>query len=213
MEKVAMTKTLWSASRSRMSLAPFDGWAPSRFAISKFFRSLRRASKTHLSPCRELLVQHILPAVASEGGPVLFVGVRAYTAQYPSLIELHGAECWTIDIDPSVAQHGASKRHVVDSITNAREHFPAATIQSVVMNGLFGFGLNSYRTQLEAIETCAAILRPNGLLVLGWNDRRGHPSALEEFATKHFDYRPIHELEARIWVPGTDHNYAFLRRR
>ena len=93
-------------------------------------------------PDRIYLECELIPAAALHGGKVLFIGCRQYTKHYPALFRLHGAECWTIDIDPTVARWGAPKRHVIGDIQDALDHWPPSTFDIIVLNGVFGFGLN-----------------------------------------------------------------------
>lgn len=83
----------------------------------------------------------------------------------------------------------------------------------IVLTGVLSFGVNRFSDQIKTIAACAAILGPEGTLVLGWNDRRVHSSLFEEAASRWFDFRNFGTLPPRIWVSGYDHNFAFLRRR
>lgn len=157
--------------------------------------------------------EHIFPEVAKRGGNILFVGVRAYTADYPSQFEAHGGLCWTIDRDPDAAPYGVPGRHATASITDIDEIYTSGLFRSIVLTGVLGFGVNRFSDQARALEACAAALEPNGTLILGWNDRRVHASLLEEATSRRFDFREFGHLPARIWLSGYDHNFAFLRRR
>jgi SAM-dependent methyltransferase len=130
-------------------------------------------------PDRIYLERELIPAAARHCGKVLFIGCRHYTKHYPALFRLHGAECWTIDIDPTMARWGAPERHVSGDILDALDYWPASTFDTIVLNGVFGFGLNGVRDQDAALQVCRVLLKTGGRLILGWNsDRCGDPSGL-----------------------------------
>jgi SAM-dependent methyltransferase len=165
------------------------------------------------SPDRAYLSQALFPRLASLGGTILVVGCRRYTASDPKLLQKHGAICWTIDIDPEAAQWGASGRHIIGPIEQAASQFDAATFDIVVLSGVFGFGLDDAVTQEAAIEASATILKPGGLLVLGWNtDRAADPSSLAGIA-RYFKMSDDPELSSRVSFSGSTHVFDFYSRR
>jgi hypothetical protein len=114
----------------------------------------------------------LIPVIARRSKKLLFVGCRRYTRRYPAMLEALGAECWTIDIDPSVARWGAPGRHVTDGIERALDHWPTALFDTIVLNGLFGFGLDKLEDQENALRVCRTLLRRDGWLILGWDTDR-----------------------------------------
>jgi hypothetical protein len=74
-----------------------------------------------------------------------------------------------MEISQDEAQYGGF-RHIIDSCEHIDRHFPAGTLDAVILNGVYGFGLN----QLNAIQTTLSqihqALSPSGLFVFGWND-------------------------------------------
>ena len=139
-------------------------------------------------PDRIYLTRELIPAVARRGGKLLFVGCRRYTKNYLALFGAHGADCWTIDIDLSVARRGAPERHVVGDLLHALDHWSPATFDTIVLNGVFGFGLNAMRDQDAALRVCRRLLTADGRLILGWNiDRCVDPSELSAVRSH---YRP-----------------------
>jgi hypothetical protein len=156
-------------------------------------------------PDRIYLKRELIPAVARRGGKLLFVGCRRYTKHYPVLFAAHGTECWTIDLDPSVARWGASDRHVVGNILDALDHWPASTFDTIVLNGVFGFGLNGVRDQEAALRVCRQLLKTDGRLILGWNtDRCGDPSGLST-VRRHFRLSSILGLARRQTFAKSTH--------
>ncbi len=129
---------------------------------------------------RRLLGRVILPYFASrpEFGRVLFVGCAWYTRSYAALFRER--EYWTLDADPAKRRWGGS-RHVVDSLARIGRHFAEASLDLVMCNGVFGWGLDGRAEVEAALEGCHASLRPQGVLMLGWNDVPAHrPFPLEE---------------------------------
>lgn len=164
------------------------------------------------SPDRVLLRQAVLPEVAVRGGNVLLVGTQAYTIEYPSILESNGGTCWTMDCDPAVASFGAPRRHIVGSILDLEGHAPGIRLKTILLTGVFGYGVNRASEQVAALGACFEALEPNGFLVLSWNDRRVPSGVLEEAASRWFDYRTFGSLPSRLWVKGCDTNFAFFRR-
>ena len=115
-------------------------------------------------PDRRLLEDVILPACGAGGGPVLFVGVRFYTRNYAS--RCGGAEFVTLDRDPAMRRHGA-RSHAVAPLEELGRHFPAGHFTHIVVNGVFGWGLDEPGAADRALAACHAALRPGGWLVLG----------------------------------------------
>lgn len=213
-----MSPAAWHAERPRNPLFETSLVLPRRGAIKKLFRRLpmtaaQRSADIAAAPDRAVLRHDIIPEASRRAGNILFVGVRSYTLDYPTSLESEGGTCWTLDIDPAAAKFGVSGRHAVGSVTDLRALLPDVAFNTIVMTGVLGFGVNSFTEQCRAIAACAAALEPEGMLVLGWNDRRVPASLLEEAAVKWFDFRPFGALPPRVWIRDYDHNFAFLQRR
>ena len=115
---------------------------------------------------RYVLEDVIFPALLSnpQCRDILFVGCDTYTAHYPDLFI--DRNFMTIDIDPVQARHGAA-RHVVDTFTNTRAHFDAASLDAVVCNGVIGWGLNRPEEIDRAAKECFECLHPGGIFIVG----------------------------------------------
>jgi SAM-dependent methyltransferase len=115
------------------------------------------------------LEQIIIPFILSRFEPrtVLEVGREPYQAFYNKFFA--GRELWTIDRDAAKAQFGA-RNHIVDDAANLQAHFREGYFDFVLMNGVFGWGLNEREAIERAFAAVHAILAPGGIFVLGWND-------------------------------------------
>jgi SAM-dependent methyltransferase len=118
---------------------------------------------------RRVLEQIIIPFVLSRFKPktVLEIGREPYQAFYNEFFV--GRELWTIDWDPARTQFGA-RNHIVDDVANLRDYFRERYFDFVLMNGVFGWGLNDREAIERAFAAVYAILSPGGIFVLGWND-------------------------------------------
>jgi SAM-dependent methyltransferase len=125
------------------------------------------------SPDREVLERDILPYFAScdQFFRVLFVGCDWYTRRYERLFA--GKDYITIEVDGSRRPFGA-KRHIVASLADLGEHVDLGSLDLVICNGVFGWGLDAPDEAARAFSACAASLRPGGVLVLGWDDVPAH---------------------------------------
>ena len=176
-------------------------------------RLLERAGLgRHVRPRdRRVLEDRVLGHLAAAPSPqrILSVGVRAYTRHHAALLAPHRLE--TIDIDPAAARHGSALRHVVASVCEADRHFAPARFDAVVMNGVFGWGLDT-RADLDAALTALhRVLRPGGLLVIGWNDvalRRPFPLA-SAAALALFEPHSIAALGGAVLALGGPNRHRF----
>jgi SAM-dependent methyltransferase len=118
---------------------------------------------------RRMLEDVILPACAARADcrRVLFVGCAAYTRCYEEIFA--GCEYITIDPAPGRRRHGAA-RHIVAGLQELDAYLPPETLDLVVCNGVFGWGLDARSACEAAFAACRHALRPGGMLVLGWND-------------------------------------------
>ena len=100
---------------------------------------------------------------------LLFVGCEWYTRHYQALFDPGRSRFRTIDIDPRRARYGASI-HIVAPLQEVAAHVDAASVDVLVCNGVYGFGIYE-RGELErAFDASRVVLRPGGVLLLGWND-------------------------------------------
>ena len=75
----------------------------------------------------------------------------------------------TVDIDPAKARFGAPD-HVIAPMQEIDRHFAPGSIDVIVANGVYGFGIDDRAGLCAAFAAARAVLRPGGTLVLGWND-------------------------------------------
>jgi SAM-dependent methyltransferase len=121
------------------------------------------------TPDRAVLERQLLPWLAAlpNKSDILFVGCDWYTRGYRKYFAHRNYV--TMDYDVDKAKYGA-RRHITDSMTNLREHFQPASLDLIVCNGVFGWGLNTRPDVEKAFSGSAEALRPGGLLLIGWND-------------------------------------------
>ena len=122
-----------------------------------------------LLPDRLYLEEVIFPAICSlRPKRMLDVGVRDYTGHLGSLLP---SECerWTIDVDPIVAAFGSPGKHIVGSVLEIDRHFPPVSFDVILLNGLFGFGVDRRDEQEAVLRQVRALLREGGRLIIGWD--------------------------------------------
>ena len=124
-------------------------------------------------PDRHALERRLFPWLLSvpDYRRLLFVGCAWYTQHYPRLFA--GREFWTMECDPRLARFGG-RLHVIDSCARVVAHFPPASLDVVICNGVYGFGLDDEAALEATIRGFHAVLRPGGLLVFGWNNVPAH---------------------------------------
>jgi SAM-dependent methyltransferase len=162
---------------------------------------------------RRYLRRAIFPALARRSPRrLLFVGVRGYTARYAASFEAAGVEYWTCDIDPDAGPHGAPGRHRRADVCRLDETFSRGFFDCVVMNGVFGWGVDNPEDMNRALGSAHAVLAPGGLLLLGWNgDRSADPDTLP--AIRHFEPIGFGGLPARKTFTDVTHIYAWYKAR
>ena len=176
-------------------------------------KDVLNARRVRRSPARVVLVNEILPAYAACGGRILWVGCRRYTREYGSLLERHGGQCWTTDIEASHARWGQAGRHFTWDLVDLDTLIAGGAFDSVLCNGIFGFGVDTRAAQLAALKAMGRILKPGGRLLLGWNTDRVEDPLTFDFVQSCFDADASIAQGARLAVPGAGYVFDFLRRR
>ena len=147
----------------------------------KFFRKLyhtlrsRLIVKKHIDYPREkyndraVLENIIFPYVLARHNPkaILDIGREDYQSFYNEFFK--GRELWTMDIDPESEIFGADN-HIVDSASDIKQHFRDNYFDFILMNGVFGWGLDKEKDVQKAFNAIYDILKPGGMFILGWND-------------------------------------------
>jgi SAM-dependent methyltransferase len=161
-------------------------------------------------PDRQYLEQVIFPWILAQNpGRVLFVGCESFTSHYRHMFEKPGREYWTLDILPEMAVWGSRQRHVVGDILTADARFDHGYFDTVVFNGVFGFGVDTIPDMNASLLALHTILKPGGLMVLGWNtDASVDPSTLPAICPA-FEPLTAGPLPARVTFPGSTHVYDF----
>jgi len=174
------------------------------------------------APNRDFLEQQIfgrlneLARELPDGLRCLFVGLDKHNWHYPRL--LPWVDFHTLDCNPHMAVYGRAGRHWVGSALEMSAHYGRAAFDALIANGIIGFGIDTEADFLRLLDECHAVLKPGGLLVLGYNDfpeRFGFP--VDPLAGGLFEEAPpgIAGVQgARHPVDDSfRHLYVFLRRR
>jgi SAM-dependent methyltransferase len=172
-----------------------------------------RAGDIRDLPDRRLMAEAYIPAFAAAGGRILWVGCRAYTATDYAALETGGAEVWTTDIDPKAARWGRSGRHRTGDVCEIDTIFPDITFDAIICNGVFGYGVDAAEQQGRAVAAMAAILRPGGRLLLGWNTDKVEDPVQAGLTAPWFDPAPFGGQDQRVGFDTVTHVYDTLIRR
>jgi hypothetical protein len=175
-------------------------------------RDILNARQVRRNPARIALVNQILPAYSNLAGRILWIGCRRYTRQYGALLSAHGGECWTTDIEPTHAKWGEPERHITGDLLAINTLFASQSFDSVLCNGVFGFGVDSCEAQLTALKATHEILKPGGRLLLGWNTERVVNPTTTDFAHGAFNPDDLIVRGGHLEIPEAGYVYAFLRR-
>ena len=175
-------------------------------------RRERRSDEFHQLPDRRLLREVYLPAFAEAGGRILWVGCRRYTSGYYALLESHGAEVWTTDIEPKLKRWGRTGRHRIGDICLADQLFADLSFDAVVCNGILGYGVDSLAQQQQAIAAMARILKPGGRLLVGWNTDKIDDTVAAGLFTPLFTEAPFAGHPSRVRFDEVTHVYDSFTR-
>lgn len=140
-----------------------------RYALRKFRDALPGMARIR-SADRRLLEETVLAGYAADPAlrTLIFVGCDWYTAHYVELFAPGRERFCTVEIDPQKARFGAA-RHVVAPMQEIDRHFAPGSVDVVVANGIYGWGIDDRAGLREAFTAAHRVLRAGGTLVLGWN--------------------------------------------
>jgi SAM-dependent methyltransferase len=118
---------------------------------------------------RDILERIIFPHILSYYAPqtVLDIGREGYTQFYNRFFR--HSELWTLDYDPENEEFGANN-HITDDVANLRKYFDENYLDLIIMNGVFGWGVNKEEHVQDTFNAFYEVLKPGGILILGWND-------------------------------------------
>jgi len=161
---------------------------------------------------RQYMTQNILPALEKRQiQRMLFVGCRAYTARSGGRLARAGIDYWTTDIDPQAAIWGWRDHHIVSDIKEIHNVCASESFDAVLLNGVIGHGVDDEDAMNRAVEAIAQILKPGGILLIGWNSHKNHPDPMTLAAvTTYFSRQSVSSLPLRKTFPDTDHVYDWL---
>jgi SAM-dependent methyltransferase len=181
-----------------------------------FFRTLMilLANFDHSFSDRRYMSENILPALETARiQRVLFVGCKPYTAHYGRRLTGAGIDYWTTDVDPAAAMWGERNRHIVGDVTRIDHLCTPDSFDAVLLNGVIGdgTGLDEEDQMNRAVTAIARILRPNGILLIGWNSLKKHPDPLQlDAVATYFRHECLFPLPSRKTFSDTDHVYDWL---
>ena len=176
----------------------------------------RHAARTrHIRdlPDRQLMARAFIPAFAAEGGRILWVGCRVYTAPDYAALETQGAQVWTTDIDPEAAPYGHGERHRTGDVCEIDAVFPDMIFDAILCNGVLGYGVDAVEQQRKALAAMAAILRPGGRLLLGWNTDKIEDPLAAGLPDPWFEPVAFADQPSRVRFDTVTHVYDSLIRR
>ena len=156
---------------------------------------------------RDTLERIIFPYVLEHFNPqkILDIGREEYQKFYNEFFE--GKELWTMDIDPEREKYGA-ERHITDCASNLKKHFKDNYFDFILMNGVFGWGLNEEKEVQPAFNAIHDILKPGGIFVLGWNDDIVPLDKIEGLKKlRPYDFKPLNGSE--FCCINNNHTYNF----
>jgi SAM-dependent methyltransferase len=159
-------------------------------------------------PDRRYFEDVLLPSFAQlKPEHVLSVGTQPYCAHYGRYFNSKTSEYWTMDIEPELAHYGSPGRHITASVTDVDQHFKPGYFDVVLLNGIFGWGVNLEADQVKTLINIRKIIRPGGVLLIGWNDDITKEDVIGMSSAHGFKHGNPMGLPNRKQFPGGTHVY------
>ncbi len=119
---------------------------------------------------RNILESVIFPHILAKYNPqtILDIGREDYQLFYNYFFK--GRELSTIDMDTKHAEFGMPDHHTIDNATNLKKHYQNNYFDFILMNGVFGWGLDDEIDVQKSFNAIFDILKPGGIFILGYND-------------------------------------------
>ena len=140
---------------------------------------------------------------------VLFVGCEFYTKWYPRVFEFFTDILFaTVEPEPSRARFGSKNHHTVGTMeTLADSPGHRSSYDLVILNGIFGFGMDTPEEKTKAFETAYELLKPGGKFLVGYNDidRLMDQTVLRDKCQYDFDLVDESKFEKSV-IPGMEHS-------
>ena len=151
-----------------------------------------------------------MPWLAQRYRRILFVGTGSYTYHYEK--QFRRDQYTTIDWQPRNAVWGV-RDHITAPIEEIGRHRPSGFFDCIILNGIFGFGVDEVDHMRSVIKALHDALGPHGLLVVGWNtDLHADPEALGLY-DPYFTPNTQEPWVKRRHFPPETHVYDFYVRR
>lgn len=181
-----------------------------RFLLLHVLGINRRYARMYGAASRLCLENELLPWLARRYHNILFVGTSSYTFHYEKLFRRD--QYTTIELQERGAVWGAAN-HIVAPIEEIGRHRPPGFFDCIVLNGVFGFGVDEVEHMRRVVEALHGALGPGGLLVVGWNTNlHEDPEKLGLF-DRHFARNTEEPWVKRRHFPPETHVYDFYVRR
>lgn len=160
---------------------------------------------------RDVLERIIFPYILAKFNPkkILDIGREDYQEFYNKFF--HGRELWTIDIDPGKLEFG-SLHHITDDVSNIKKYFSNNNFDFILMNGVFGWGLDKREQINKTFNAVYDILKSGGIFVLGFNDDiipLKEINGLKKLIP--FDFKPLHSCS--FDCINNNHKYKFYTKK
>ena len=161
--------------------------SPSDFSLLKskiemlFLRFSERGRIYKSSNVRNYFEKQILPYfhASSHFEKILIVGIANYTQHYTKYFK-NKKLIRTIDLDKSQLKFAKKKIHIHDSVENVKKYFDDESLDLVLMNGVYGWGLNDKNGLVNSLIGINNILKKDGWLVFGYNQVKKRDPLLVE---------------------------------
>ena len=141
----------------------------------------------------------------------LFLGTDKRSWHYPKCLD---AELYTMEIDPKKAIYGNRGHHTIGSAGELLQHYAPRSFDAVIANGLIGFGMNQLQDCEALLGSAHAVLKADGLLVLGYNDGAEFVN-FKVRDSKNYklfeEYVPNDQTLNRCQYEFGDHTFVFLK--
>lgn len=100
---------------------------------------------------------------------MLFVGCHPYSSWYSKIFNLSGKEFHTVDPDKNSKIYGSPKKHFTEKFESLGEKEELQNeYDCIILNGVFGYGIDKSEEKILAIQTSYKILKKGGLLLIGF---------------------------------------------